>query len=248
MASAGSILIADDEETFRNAAAYHLEQNGYGCDCAADAAQAIKMLQANHYDLLISDIKMPGNSDLKLVREVQQHAEGIPVILVTGYPSVETAVDSIHLPVVAYMTKPLDFDELRGHIASAMNHVRSRQVIASVRRRLQHVDKDLESIEPAGNRPAALPSGVSTSVRSLCECLLELQGLSQTFPTVERAQDLCELLSCPDRAILRNTIQTVIAVLEKTKKAFKSKELAELRNKLEIILENPHGFSSHLRS
>ena len=84
MAGPGSILIADDEETFLRSTARLLHREGYDCDCALDADRAVEMLRTGRYDLLIADIKMPGNPNLKLVRDVQQLAAGMPVILVTG--------------------------------------------------------------------------------------------------------------------------------------------------------------------
>ena len=94
MASLGSILIADDEDTFRQSTAYLLQQRGYKCDCAADGPEALRLFQSNHYDLLVADIHMPGNQDLGLIRRAQQVTGGMPVILVTGYPCLETATRS----------------------------------------------------------------------------------------------------------------------------------------------------------
>ena len=57
----GRILIADDEQTFLEAVADYLEDEGYECDCAPDGTTAAEKLQQNQYDVLISDIRMPGN-------------------------------------------------------------------------------------------------------------------------------------------------------------------------------------------
>src|SRR4030042_6214874 len=95
------ILIADDEETFRNSLADLLRQAGYQCDCAPDAIVAAELLHSAEYDLLIADIKMQGNFELEFIRALPQIAEGMPVILVTGYPSLRSAIESIQLPVAA---------------------------------------------------------------------------------------------------------------------------------------------------
>ncbi|MCI0692942.1 response regulator [candidate division KSB1 bacterium] len=65
------------------------------------------MLGKNRYDLLIADIKMPGNDELEFIEEPPAIAEGLPVILVTGYPSLNTAIKSTRLHVAGYMMKPL---------------------------------------------------------------------------------------------------------------------------------------------
>ena len=84
MAELGSILLADDEDAFRQMTAEVLRRDGYDCHCASDGHRAAEMLRANRYHLLIADIKMPGNAKLELVRETQQLARGMPVILVTA--------------------------------------------------------------------------------------------------------------------------------------------------------------------
>jgi DNA-binding NtrC family response regulator len=109
---AGRILIADDEATFRRATAQLLEREGYRCDEAADALTAVQHLTSATYDLLIADVRMPGNMRLELVEEMPMLAPGVPVILVTAYPSFTSGQRALDLPVVAYLVKPFEFAEL----------------------------------------------------------------------------------------------------------------------------------------
>ena len=114
MNTSGRVLLADDEDLFRDTTADLLRKSGYTVDCASDAAEAARMLAAEHYDVLISDIKMPGNAELELVLKVNELARGLPIILVTGYPAIETAVRAVEHAVVAYLIKPVHMDELLG--------------------------------------------------------------------------------------------------------------------------------------
>ena len=109
MAERGHFLLVDDEETFLYSTAELLRREGYGCDCAPDSATATTMLGNNSYDLLIADIKMPGNAELEFIKALPRIADGIPVILVTAYPTLMTAIQSIQLRVAAYLVKPIDF-------------------------------------------------------------------------------------------------------------------------------------------
>src|SRR4051812_49288097 len=93
------ILLADDDDIFRETTASFLRKIGYECVCAPDAIKALELLGESCFDLLISDIEMPGNDDLRLIRELSVMAAGLPVILLTGHPTVQTAVKSIRLPV-----------------------------------------------------------------------------------------------------------------------------------------------------
>jgi len=244
MSGLGSILIADDEETFLRSTARLLSREGYDCDCAADADEALRMLGAGRYDLLIADVKMPGNTDLRLIREVEQLANGTAVILVTGYPSLDSAIQSIRLPISAYLTKPLDFDELLKHVRESMERSRTHQVVLNVCRRLESCLQDLQQvdraiIQPQENMPPdAIAAALTATLQSLVASVSELRDFRAACLPHEKPLDLCQLLLCPRRATLEGALRDAIQVIEQTRHAFKSKELGELRSRLEQIAEN----------
>ncbi len=120
MANSGHILIADDDETFLQSTADWLRREEYVCDCASDARSVIEVLRLARYDLLITDIKMPGNTGLELIKNLPKNAEGMPVILVTGNHLINTEIQSLQPPVVACMHKPLDFDKLLAQVRISM--------------------------------------------------------------------------------------------------------------------------------
>ena len=132
LARRGRILIADDEESVLLSTADLLRIEGYECACASGAKTAFDMLRKKEYDLLIADIKMQGNSDLELIKKLPEIVHRMPVILVTGYPSLSSAVQSTNLPVVAYLIKPFEFSELltvaQGAIAGEGSHLRANQL------------------------------------------------------------------------------------------------------------------------
>jgi DNA-binding NtrC family response regulator len=123
----GRILLADDEEDFLRYTAALFEREGYACDCAKDAPTAVQMLRARRYDAVISDIRMPGNSDLRLAREAPDVQADIPVILVTAYPSMDSAVRAVELPVRAYVEKPVEFRELLSKVRDAILETRAQK-------------------------------------------------------------------------------------------------------------------------
>lgn len=116
----GRLLMADDEETFLLATADLLRQEGYLVDTARDGFEAADFLRENTYDLLISDILMPGNQDLDFIKLAAELSPDLQVLLITGYPSVTTAMQAIRLPVAAYLTKPVDFEELRTQVQACV--------------------------------------------------------------------------------------------------------------------------------
>lgn len=126
MGENGRILIADDEEDFLKYTAGLFEKVGYACDCVLDAPSAVQMLRQRRYDAVISDLRMPGNSDLRLAGETAKVQRGVPVILVTAYPSMRSAVQAIELPVSAYVEKPVEFGELLSKVRAAIQESRRR--------------------------------------------------------------------------------------------------------------------------
>lgn len=143
----GSILLVDDEETFRESTCRLLRREGFDCHSAADADEGVEILRENRFDLLIADIRMPGNHDLRLVQAARDLDNQMPVILVTGYPSTDTAVHSIELSVAGYLTKPLEMADLLCHVKPAIAHSRNQRALASILGRLQNCIEDLSSAQ-----------------------------------------------------------------------------------------------------
>jgi len=245
MKTLGSILIADDEDTFRQSTAYLLEQRGYRCDCAADGRAALELFQQNHYDLLLADIHMPGNKDLGLIRRAQQVTGGMPVILVTGYPSVETATSSVPLPVVAYLTKPVDLEELCENVAAVMDQSRTKRLAGTTLETMEAtVGKLRELVEDLGgptklDTRARLAGSLESTTRHLAECCQAVHRLQASFTGSEAAGDSCRQAKCSRLDTLESAVRESIAAIERTKNNFKSKELGDLRRRLKNVLAQP---------
>ncbi len=116
----GTILLADDETHFRQAAEVLFHEHGYHCDAVADAYAAAELLQANDYDVAILDVRMPGNMQLELARDLAARASGPSVILITGYPTLMPPVEPTQLPCAAYLLKPFTVQELMAEVRHAV--------------------------------------------------------------------------------------------------------------------------------
>lgn len=246
MTASRCVLIADDEPQFLHATEELLREEGYHCECAASAQQAVTMLQNKRYDVLICDVTMPGNEQLRVVQVAQEFVPGMPVILVTSHPSVDSAVSSLHLPVVAYLTKPLDYGQLLSQMRMATGLSHNYLVISDVCRHLRECCQSLEETRDRNLRWARMSSGhtgVSPIVlRLLASCLSELLRLQTSQSPEADASLLCELLDCHHQQTCRHAIEDTIDVLQKTKNTFKSKDLAGLRSRLEHLVKNsPHS-------
>ena len=90
------------------------------------------------FDLPFTDIRMPGNAQLQLIRDMPNIAEGVPVILATACPSLSSAIQSVGLPVAAYLLKPLVPEKLLEYVHIAVEHFRAYRAVQTIRGRLQY--------------------------------------------------------------------------------------------------------------
>ncbi|MHC4267617.1 MAG: response regulator [Planctomycetota bacterium] len=243
MSSIGKILIADDEKSFSRSTADLLTREGYGCSISHNAETAKRMLYTLSYDLLIADIHMPGNAELELVKEVQITIEGLPIILITGIPSIDTATQSLHLPVVAYLTKPLDFEKLLTHVKDSINKYKTYCTFQDASQRLNKWQKDLQSIKELINnnsQPTSVPINTffKLTFQNIAESLLGMEHLVDKLGTSDSEQNVCNLLDCPSLKELKKGLMETEEVLKKTKRAFKSKDLGILSKKLDKIIKD----------
>ncbi|WP_390623506.1 sigma-54-dependent transcriptional regulator [Stieleria maiorica] len=114
------ILIADDEPLYRDTTAELLRDEGYECICVNDANGAIDVLHGHSFDLILSDLNMPGNLKLELLKEGRTKYAHIPMIVVTGVPSVPSAIESVRLGIADYLLKPIKFEELLAAVCRAI--------------------------------------------------------------------------------------------------------------------------------
>jgi EAL domain-containing protein (putative c-di-GMP-specific phosphodiesterase class I)/ActR/RegA family two-component response regulator len=108
----GRVLLVDDEEPLVRAISRALVKNGYDVTTAPDGVQATKRLDEGVFDLVMSDIAMPGMGGIELLRAVRQRDLDVPVILMTGSPTVDTATQAIQLGVLGYLVKPFPMPEV----------------------------------------------------------------------------------------------------------------------------------------
>ncbi|MBC8191236.1 MAG: sigma-54-dependent Fis family transcriptional regulator [Candidatus Marinimicrobia bacterium] len=107
-----SILIVDDEQEIRDSLSEVLTDEGFLTYTAENGAVALEMMKEIHYDIIISDIKMPELDGVTLLQKVKEQAPDTFVILVTSYGSTETAINAMRMGAIDYILKPIDFDEL----------------------------------------------------------------------------------------------------------------------------------------
>jgi two-component system response regulator PilR (NtrC family) len=132
MAETAKILVVDDEPSMREFLVILLNKNGFGAHAAASGAEALTLLRQHHFDLIVSDIRMPDLSGLDLLENVKQQDLSVPVVLITAYASPEDAVLAMKNGAYDYITKPFKVDDILSVIKSALG---SRQEKPPVKNR-----------------------------------------------------------------------------------------------------------------
>ncbi|MBC7261845.1 MAG: sigma-54-dependent Fis family transcriptional regulator, partial [Chloroflexi bacterium] len=118
------ILIVEDEPDIREMCTRALTMEGYQVTGAANGAEAIQLAREQDFDLLLTDIRMPGMSGLQTYRAIQQLRPDIVGVVITAYGSVETAIEALKLGMEDFILKPFSLEELRAAISKALEKKR----------------------------------------------------------------------------------------------------------------------------
>ncbi len=120
MADEVRILVVDDEEIARQNLMHVLGREGWQVDCAADAAQAATLLNENRYQLVLTDLRMPGVDGLTLLRSIKERDSSIEVIVITAHASAGSAVEAMRAGAFFYIEKPFRIADVRKIVHEAL--------------------------------------------------------------------------------------------------------------------------------
>lgn len=152
--SKASILVVDDEESIRELLEIMLKREGYAVTVAASADAALKILGKQRFDIVITDIAMPGISGIELLSKVKQGAHDTAVIVITAHGSTESAVEAMKLGAADYLTKPFQMEEMNLTVANAL---KARALERENRQLRSELGKTFSFGNIIGNSPAMQP-------------------------------------------------------------------------------------------
>ena len=147
----GKILIVDDEMVVRDSLGKWFTSEGYTVKTCGSAHEALNSFQAGTWDVALIDIKMPGTDGIELQQRLHEADPDLIVVIMTGYASVDSAVQALKQGAYDYITKPFDPDELVHLVGNAIKHRHAQQQVIQLREHLQEVSPRSEII---GNSPA----------------------------------------------------------------------------------------------
>jgi len=135
----GRLLIVDDELVVRDSLGQWFESEGYEATTVASAREALEAMQRDAWDVALIDIKMPGMDGMDLQQRLHEIDPELIVIIMTGYATVETAVQALKRGAYDYITKPFDPDELVHLVRNALEHRRTKREVVRLKENLSEI-------------------------------------------------------------------------------------------------------------
>jgi DNA-binding response OmpR family regulator len=160
------ILVVDDESAIRYSITKTLQRVGYQVDSAASGEEAIQKMQQQPFDVILTDIRMPGISGVDLLAKVKEQAPDAIVILLTGYASLDTAVESLRLGAHDYLIKPSSSQDIRDSVSRgierAHNLKRRRALLDAIQNNVEEL-AHVSDTTTNNNGPTAAPTAAGSS-------------------------------------------------------------------------------------
>src|SRR6184192_25409 len=111
-ALAGSVLVVDDDEIVRASYLRSLSRTDCDVETVSDGSEALRTMERHPFDVVMLDLRLPGMHGLSVLKAIKQKWPGSEVVVITGYPSVESAKDAVRLGAYDYLVKPIGPNEL----------------------------------------------------------------------------------------------------------------------------------------
>ncbi len=183
------ILVVDDEKSIRLTLGAFLRDEGYEVETAEDADRARALLAEGAYDVVVTDIVLPGVSGVELLKSIHVTAPDVLVIMMTGEPTVETAAEAVRAGASDYLTKPVGKNGILRSVAAA---VRIRQIVDE-KRRLQEANRQYQ--ENLEKLVAERTQALQDTNRQLEAALVEVRRSQEEIVKQERLSALGQMVS-----------------------------------------------------
>ncbi len=167
-----TVLVVDDKEMLRDSIAVTLQRPGFTVVTAHDGVAALEAIARKRPDAVVTDLKMPGLSGIDLIRKIREIDDDLPIILMTAFGTIDTAVQALKLGAYDYITKPFEGDELLIAVKRAIEHARLK--------RDNEVYRRSSSPSDANSSDTVSPSGLDRIIGNS----LEIKALKERLPAI----------------------------------------------------------------
>ena len=195
MDCAARVLVVDDEPKICELLETLLAADGYNVETAGDGCEALAKLAGSQFGLVLSDIKMPGMDGFELARRVKDVDESLPLVIVTGYATLDTAVQALRQGVDDYVTKPFKLEEIRRVISRVLERARlaaeNRRLVGELEAANAELTRHREALT---DRVRVADQDLSRAYVNLRQRVQELETLNEIGRYTASELDLDKLL------------------------------------------------------
>ena len=161
------ILLVEDDSSGRELAAFNLKKAGYAVDAVEDGERALATFDPHQHVMVITDLRLPGVDGMEVLRTVRERAPGVPVLVITAYGSVDTAVQAMKLGAHDFIGKPFNRDHLLLTVRRALESIELRNTVRQLRAKVASVERPLIGVSAAIQRLLDVADRVADSEASV---------------------------------------------------------------------------------
>ncbi|MBA2848921.1 sigma-54-dependent Fis family transcriptional regulator [Thermosulfuriphilus ammonigenes] len=130
------VLLIDDDESFREVMLFNLQEEGLEVDVARDGHEGLNLFFKKDYQLVITDLKMPGADGMEVLRSIKQRSPEVPVVVITAFGDIATAVQAMKEGAYDFLPKPCERDHFKLVVKKALEHFRLKREVQDLRQQL----------------------------------------------------------------------------------------------------------------
>ena len=157
----GRILFIDDDKAGREVALFNLRRSGFKVTAASDGQEGISLFSPEMFDVVITDVKMPGLSGIEVLQRIKKQSPEIPVLVITAFGNVETAVEAMKNGAYDFIGKPFQRDQLLLSVERALERRHLATEVRELRIRASGVEREIIGASSAMNRLLEIADRVS---------------------------------------------------------------------------------------
>lgn len=209
------VLIVDDDPGIRETISQLIEELGYGCDTAPDGPEALVMLDSKPYLCVFTDIMMPKMTGLELIKKIKARDVSLPIIVITGYASLEIAIDAMKCGASDFLPKPFKVSQIRLLLSKMKREkllleenrkfsdtLQLHRLIDDLKGQLEDKNKEISSLQAISEKIISL-KGIRDLVSAIVDVSKQLLGNAevQFYPLDRRTQTLIDTHGGHDRIV-----------------------------------------------